>query len=137
MSEDPQSRYERDLALDRRLDSSDRDGLTGTTRASIYEPAVFPDQVSIPPRPVPPGEEPRWRRDFAIDWPDDNYVARRDFVKFLVLTSGAFVAGQGWIAAQSLIKSRRPLPGPKRVASLSEILPGSVVVFNFPEEHDP
>jgi hypothetical protein len=27
-------------------------------------------------------EQPRWRRDFAIDWPEDNYVARRDFGSF-------------------------------------------------------
>jgi nitrite reductase/ring-hydroxylating ferredoxin subunit len=133
MSDDPQSRYERDLTLDRRLESSDREGLTGTTGASIYEPAAFSDQVN----PVLPEEEPRWRRDFAIDLPEDNYVARRDFVKFLVLTSGAFVAGQGWIAAQNLVRSRRPLPGPKRIVALSDLAPGSVVVFDFPEEHDP
>ncbi|HVU00526.1 MAG TPA: Rieske (2Fe-2S) protein [Polyangiaceae bacterium] len=137
MSEDPQSRYERDLELDRRLESSEREGLTGTTGASIYEPPLVPDQASLPPKSVEPGEEPRWRRDFAVDWPEDNYVARRDFVKFLVLTSGAFVAGQGWIAAQSLIKSRRPSPSPRRVATLSEIAPGSVLVFDFPGEHDP
>src|SRR5579875_3286117 len=30
---------------------------------------------------------PAWRQDFPIDWPQDHYVARRDFTKFLVLTA--------------------------------------------------
>ncbi len=59
-------------------------------------------------------EQPQWRQDFAIDWPEDNFVARRDYAKFLVLTSGAFVAGQAWIAAHSLVRSRRAPPGASR-----------------------
>lgn len=137
MSEDPQSRYERDLLLDPRLDSEARQALTGTTRADVYAPGPYPDPVTVPPDADRSSVRPRWRRDFAVDWPEDNYVARRDFVKFLVLTSGAFVAGQGWIAAQSLVRSRRAPPGRKRVASLAGLSPGAVVAFNFPGEHDP
>ena len=48
-------------------------------------------------------EQPRWRKDFPVDWSQDDYVSRRDLVKFLVLTSGAFVAGQGWIGLMSLL----------------------------------
>lgn len=137
MADDPQSRFEQDLALDLRIDSAGREALTGTARASVYETQPEPDQVTIAPDFAPMHQQPRWRRDFAIDWPEDHYVARRDFAKFLVLTSGAFVAGQGWIAAQSLVRSRRAAPAPARIAALDDVPPGSAVTFNFPGEHDP
>ena len=137
MSDDPQTRFERDLSLDPRLDSPAREGLTGTTRADAYERTRGPDEVTVPPDLQSMEEQPRWRRDFAIDWPQDHYVARRDFAKFLVLTSGAFVAGQGWIAAQSLVRKRRPRPERTKVASLEDVPRGSARTFNFPGEHDP
>ena len=46
--------------------------------------------------------QPQWRQDFPIDWPQDHYVARRDFAKFLVLTSVAFAVGQLWIGMQNV-----------------------------------
>ena len=55
-------------------------------------------------------EQPRWRQDFPIDWPEDDYVARREFTKFLVLTSRAFVVGQFWIGVQSLLRRGRGRP---------------------------
>jgi nitrite reductase/ring-hydroxylating ferredoxin subunit len=82
-------------------------------------------------------EQPRWRQDFAIDGSRDHLVARRDFTRFLVLTSGAFVAGQGWIAAQHLVRGKRPPAPRRRIASLRELAPGSVVSFAYPEPHDP
>ena len=51
--------------------------------------------------------QPAWRRDFPIDWPQDAYVERRDFVKFMVLTSAAFAIGQLWIGAQNWWRRRR------------------------------
>lgn len=123
--------------LDPRLDSPEREGLTGTARGGVYEPARDPETVTRPPDARPMSEQPRWRQDFSVDWPQDHYVARRDFAKFVVLTSGAFVLGQGWIAAESLIRSRRPAPPRLRVASLSELAPGSATVFRYPAEDDP
>jgi Rieske Fe-S protein len=137
MADDPQTRFEQARALDPRVDSAAREGLTGTARADVYEPTRDPEDITVAPDRRPMHEQPRWRRDFAIDWPEDHYVARRDFVKFLVLTSGAFVAGQAWIAAQSLIRAKRPPPGRKRIASLAELPPGSAIVFAYPTPHDP
>lgn len=137
MTDDPQTRFEQARALDPRVDSAAREGLTGTARAGIYEPTRDLEDVTVAPDQRPMEAQPRWRRDFAIDWPEDHYVARRDFVKFLVLTSGAFVAGQAWIAAQSLVRARRPPPGRKRIAALSELPPGSAMVFAYPDRHDP
>lgn len=137
MSDDPQSRFERALGIDPRVDSPGREGLTGSARADVYGPPEQPDTVTIPPDQQPDERQPRWRRDFAIDWPEDQFVARRDFAKFLVLTSGAFAVGQGYIAAKSLLRKRAPQPGRKRVAALSAVPPGSAAVFSYPGEHDP
>jgi nitrite reductase/ring-hydroxylating ferredoxin subunit len=80
--------------------------------------------------------QPQWRKDFAVDWPEDHLVSRRAFAKFLVLTSGAFVAGQGWIAATDLVRARRPAPPRQRIAALSEVPPGTSLMFDYPREHD-
>lgn len=95
-----------------------------------------PEDVTVAPDQRPMEDQPRWRRDFAIDWPEDHFVARRDFTKFLVLTSGAFVTGHAWIAAKSLLRDRSLAPR-KRIASLAQILPGSAVTFRYPDDHDP
>src|SRR5947208_16080092 len=75
-------------------------------------------------RPLP--EQPRWRQDFPTDIPEDDALARREFTKFLVLTSGAFVAGQCWIGLMSLLRDERPVPE-SRAAAGGAGLPGGVV----------
>ena len=137
MSHDPQARAERDLELDPRIDSPGREGLTGSTRASAYERLREPGDVTLAPDERPMEQQPQWRQDFPVDWPRDHYVARRDFTKFLVLTSGAFAVGQGWIAAKSTRRKRSPLPAPKRIAALADLALGSAAVFDYPGEHDP
>lgn len=84
----------------------------------------------------PLSEQPRWRQDFPTDIPDEDALARREFTKFLVLTSGAFVAGQGWIGLMSLIRDEQPLPE-KRIAPDRDVAPGGVVEFRYPSEDDP
>ena len=101
------------------------------------EPTHAPEDMTVAPDRRPMAEQPRWRQDFAIDVPEDNFVARRDFAKFLVLTSGAFVAGQAWIAAKSLVRDRRAPPARQRIAALSAVPLGSVLMFAYPDDHDP
>jgi nitrite reductase/ring-hydroxylating ferredoxin subunit len=137
MAEDPQSRFEETRALDVRMDSPGREGLTGTTRADAYEPTADPEEITVAPDRRPAADQPPWRQDFPIDAPTDQYVARRDFAKFLVLASAAFVAGQGWIAAQHLVKKNRPDLPRTRIASLQELPVGSAKMFAYPGEHDP
>jgi len=100
-------------------------------------PARDEAEFSTGPDGKPLAAQPTYRKDFPIDWPADQYVARRDFAKFLVLTSGAFVAGQGWIAAQNIARHRRPAPLSKRIAKVSDVPPGGSLVFAYPTEHDP
>jgi Rieske Fe-S protein len=122
-------------AIDARLDEASRRGLTGTARSDRYELTRDPDDVSRAPDAADDIDPPQWRSDFPIDMPKDEFVARRDFAKFLVLTSSAFVAGQGWIAAQQLLRQRRTPPRAK-VGSMSEIPVGGVKTFAYPGDHD-
>jgi Rieske Fe-S protein len=80
---------------------------------------------------------PQWRADFPIDVPQDDYVSRRDFTKFLMLVSLAFVVGQFWIL---LINWKRRLSGnpPLMEIAGAENLPAhGTLLFHYPAEHDP
>lgn len=123
--------------IDPRIDSAGREGLTGTAPQSVYTPARDPEEITTAPDGRPREEQPRWRKDFPIDWPEDQYVARRDFAKFMVLTSGAFVVGQGWIAAQDLVRKRRAQPARTKIASLRDVPVGSARMFAYPTRNDP
>jgi hypothetical protein len=123
--------------LDVRIDSPAREGLTGTTPASVYRPYEDAEQVTIAPDWRPAESQPAWRNDFPIDWPQDHYVERRDFMKFMVLTSLAFTVGQFWIALQNWLRRRRGRPELMRLASLDQLPVGSTHVFAYPNQHDP
>jgi Rieske Fe-S protein len=122
--------------LDPRVDSPGREGLTGTAPADLYSARLQRETISIPPDGSPPEAQPAWRQDFPIDWPQDQYVERRDFMKFLVLTSFAFTTGQFWIAGQSWLRRRQGQPEARRIASLQDIAVGGSLVFTYPGEHD-
>ena len=94
------------------------------------------DTLSLPPDGRPAHEQPAWRQDFPIDWPQDRYVERRALVKFLTLTSLAFTVGQFWIAGQNWLRRREGATEIRRIASLSEIAVGATLVFDYPAPHD-
>lgn len=91
-------------------------------------PSAFPDGRSEE-------EQPKWRRDFPIDVEADEFGARRDFTKFLVLTSLAFASGQLWIALLSM--SRRRTTSEQRLIQLDELPVGGVIPFHYPTSLDP
>ena len=127
---------DRRKALDTRVDTPHREGLTGTAPISLYRPVIDTDEITRAPDGRPLDAQPKWRRDFPIDAPQDLYVARRDFMKFMILTSLAFTAGQFWIGAQNWFRRRRGIPELRRVASLSEIPVGGALTFLYPEPAD-
>jgi nitrite reductase/ring-hydroxylating ferredoxin subunit len=110
--------------------------LTGTAPTSVYTPATESDEVSVAPDGRPAEQQPAWRQDFPIDWPQDHYVERRDFMKFMVLTSLAFTVGQFWIAVQNWWRRRRGAPEILRIGSLSATPVGGVLTFRYPGETD-
>ncbi len=95
-----------------------------------------PEHQTIPPDRQDFDQQPRWRLDFPIDVPQDNYQARRDFTKFLVLTSFAFVVGQFWIALQNLWKRSQGTLPRKRIAALDHISIGEAITFRYPSADD-
>jgi Rieske Fe-S protein len=95
------------------------------------------EQITVPPDGRPLDVQPAWRQDFPIDSPLDQYIERREFMKFMVLTSLAFTVGQFWIAAQHWWRRRHNPNAATRVASLDDIPVGAVRTFSYPTEHDP
>lgn len=85
----------------------------------------------------PGAEQPAWRQDFPIDWPQDLYVERRAFLRFLVLTSAAFTAGQAWIAAENWYRRRVGRPPAARLAGIDEVPVGGSLAFAYPDAHEP
>jgi Rieske Fe-S protein len=125
------------VPIDPAIDSPGREGLAGTAPASFYAPALERDQITIAPDFAPADAQPAWRQDFPIDWPQDLYVERRDFLKFLVLTSAAFTAGQAWIAIQNWNRRRSGRPPVLRVTAIDALPIGGSLVFRYPDEHEP
>ena len=123
--------------IDPAIDSPAREGLTGTTPANLYAPGVERDQITIAPDFAPADAQPAWRQDFPIDWPQDLYVERRDFMKFLVLISGAFTLGQVTIGLQNWYRKRSGQPPAQRIVSVDDLAVGATVSFTYPDEHEP
>lgn len=85
----------------------------------------------------PEAEQPAWRQDFPIDLTQDVFVARRDYAKFLVLTSFAFVIGQFWIGVKSLLRRGRGRPPFTQIARLDSVPIGGALPFHYPGHNDP
>ena len=124
-------------SIDPAINSPGREGLTGTAPVSLYGPALERDQITVAPNFAPADAQPAWRQDFPIDWPQDLYVERRDFMKFLVLTSAAFTLGQVTIGVQNWYRKRSGQPPIRRIASVDQIAVGGAVSFAYPDEHEP
>ena len=122
--------------LDTAVNSPGREGLAGTTPSNVYKPLPEREQITIPPDWGPLHYQPGWRKDFPIDWPQDHYVARRDFTKFLTLTSLAFVVGQLWIGVQNAWRRSRGKPPVRKVTTLAALPVGATLQFSYPGEHD-
>ncbi len=101
-----------------------------------------PEQGPLAPRSVSPDRspasmQPRWRRDFPIDWQEDDYVSRRDFVKYILLTSAALVVGQFWIVLRSLFGEEETLRHSVVIARVDELAIGKAKTFYYPEGSTP
>ncbi len=80
--------------------------------------------------------EPLWQDEFSISTADECYVNRRQFTKFLVLTSLGMFVGNLWILAKAWLA--RPTVYPVRtVAWLGELPVGGVKLFRYPGPRDP
>ena len=80
----------------------------------------------------------RWKQDFPIPSEEDSYVTRREFTKFLGLTSLAFLIGTCATAGRKLVKRFWGEPSSAvQIAGIEEIPVGSYKLFRYPTEKDP
>ncbi len=79
--------------------------------------------------------DPLWRDEFSIFSADERYVSRRQFAKFLVLTSLAMLAGNLWILVRSWFH-RRPVYPLAAIAPIDELPIGGVKLFPYPTADD-
>ena len=83
-----------------------------------------------------PSDTPLWRDEFSVYTADEQYVNRRQFTKFLTLTSFGMMVGNLWILAKSALHRQASFPRVP-VATLDEIPVGSVKTFNYPGPDNP
>ena len=80
----------------------------------------------------------RWRQDFPVPSGEDSYVTRREFTKFLGLTSLAFLIGTCAAVGRKLVRQFFPRQmGSVAVADIHEIPVGGYKLFRYPTEDDP
>jgi nitrite reductase/ring-hydroxylating ferredoxin subunit len=95
------------------------------------------EHATVPPDGRPLAEQPKWRRDFPIDWALDDYVSRRELVKFVVLTSAALTAGQFWIVLKNAFSRRPPRLAGAPIATVDELSVGGAKTFTYPAGSTP
>src|SRR5229473_4477773 len=78
----------------------------------------------------------RWREDFPVDWESDNYVTRREMVKFLALGSLTIAGANAVVAGIPHVVKASEMPR-TRIALASSIPVGGSKLFSYPTEEDP
>ena len=102
---------------DSRLESSPPAPGTGErTSLNQYKSPSARELHTLSPDGSPPDQQPRWRMDFPIDWPQDHYVARRDFTKALAGPQSRLRSASVWAAARGRI-SRLKMSTSRRTIS--------------------
>ncbi len=80
--------------------------------------------------------DPLWKDEFSVHSADERYVTRRQFSKFLVLTSLAMFVGQIWILVKSWFARRQSAFPLQPVAAVGEVSVGEVKLFTYPTPQD-
>src|SRR5262245_36496692 len=81
-------------------------------------------------------QQPLWREEFSVDMANDRYVTRRQFSKFLVLTSLGMFVGNVWILIRNWFA---PTPSfqPQAIGLVDDLAVGGVKLFAYPTAEDP
>lgn len=77
---------------------------------------------------------PKWREDFPIEQEFDDFITRRDFVRFLGLVSAGLLVGNASIVVRSLTEKEGPFPEVE-VAGAADLAVGKWMVFKYPDPH--
>ena len=79
---------------------------------------------------------PKWREDFPVEQEFDDFITRRDFVRFLGLVSAGLMVGNASIVVPSLFEEEGPFPETV-VAGAGALEKGSWMVYKYPDERTP
>jgi Rieske Fe-S protein len=80
----------------------------------------------------------RWREDFPIRAELDEYITRREFVKFLTLGSALLVGANAAIAVVGQwFRKRARITAGVHIGTASSIRTGDSILFRYPAEDDP
>jgi Rieske Fe-S protein len=79
--------------------------------------------------------EPLWKEEFSVHTADEGYVSRRQFAKFLVLTSIGMFVGNLWILAKSFFQRAAAYPR-QAIALASDLAIGEARTFSYPTPDD-
>jgi nitrite reductase/ring-hydroxylating ferredoxin subunit len=95
--------------------------------------------MSQPTSTMPPKDgDPLWQQDFPINRTAELNNSRRQFLKFLGLTSAAFFTGTLAMALKAVFEEDRTAGLPAlRVAALADVAEGRSVYFNYPDKSYP
>jgi Rieske Fe-S protein len=85
--------------------------------------------------PIKRPDDPLWRDEFSVYAADERYVSRRQFAKFLTMTSVGMLAGQVWILAKSWMTPKKTYPV-VAVVSVGDVPVHGVKLFRYPTEDD-
>ena len=81
---------------------------------------------------------PLWKEDVSFRTADEHHVMRRQFGKFMVLTSFGMFAGNVWIVLRGWTRRLGAAPEPGiAVSNVSELAVGGVKIFTYPTPNDP
>jgi Rieske Fe-S protein len=78
----------------------------------------------------------RWREDFPVGWDSENYVNRREMVKFLALGSLTIAGANVVVAGIPHVVKASEMPKTK-IGLASSIQVGGSKLFWYPTEEDP
>ena len=83
-----------------------------------------------------PKPGPLWQDEFSIQAAEERYVNRRQFAKFLVLTSLGMLVGNLWILVKSWFHKAPAYPE-QFITKISGLPVGGVRLFRYPTPQDP
>ena len=77
-----------------------------------------------------------WREEFPIGEADERYVTRRQFARFLVLTSLGMLVGNLWILTKSWLRKEQVF-GETMIPGAVDLPVGGSAVFDYPAPGEP
>lgn len=76
-----------------------------------------------------------WEDDFSVDWDTTEYVSRREFTRFLGLSSAGMALGTTVIAAAASLKGEEKGESPRvRVGRIADFPVGASKAFEYPRK---